>query len=286
MQLGQFSASVSVDGIPLPEYAPEYSTAGTEATCWIPSENGKNFKVEWTNDQASPTCLISGHLWVDGIHCSGRLMKATDNPTFSTGSRDSVASSSSARRPLVFSKQALTDDDQYLNASISPNLGMIRLRIRQVRRDGQRPRVALAEDRTFDTQMLHERTKKAVGHSVQFGAEFASSKPNKSFSTRVVQELVTFVFRYRPMDLLQAEGIAPPPVKKELASSSEDVLDLTVYDDDEADEAEIQKLEARLGALKNKRKRVKREQSSDRVKKEIKTESSFDFKPGEVIDLT
>ncbi|KAJ7222901.1 hypothetical protein C8J57DRAFT_1536118 [Mycena rebaudengoi] len=62
MQLGHFSASVSVDGVQLSEYAPEYSADGQEATCWIPSESGKKFKIEWSNAAASASCHISGYL--------------------------------------------------------------------------------------------------------------------------------------------------------------------------------------------------------------------------------
>jgi hypothetical protein len=35
MQLGQFSAVITVDGLPLSEYAVEYSADGKEVTCWI-----------------------------------------------------------------------------------------------------------------------------------------------------------------------------------------------------------------------------------------------------------
>ncbi|KAJ7441966.1 hypothetical protein B0H11DRAFT_500032 [Mycena galericulata] len=282
MQLGQFSASVYVDGTALTEYAVEHSADATEATCWIPSENDKQFRVDWTDNQASASRSISGRLTVDGISCEGKLMKPQrGNPTFSTASRSSVAVSALTRRPLLFSKQALTDDDEYLNASISPHLGTIRLQIRHVRRDGRGPPRARHETK-YETPILHEKSKKAVGHSVQFGAEYQTGL-NRKANTYLVKNLVTFVFKYRPIELLQAQGIAPPPVINKRAVSPTDVLGLDVDDDDD-EEAEIKKLEARLGTLKNKRKQVKRE-PSDVVKKEIKSEVPI-FKPGEVIDLT
>jgi hypothetical protein len=41
MQLGQFSAVITVEGAPVSEYGVEYSADGLEATCWIASENDK-----------------------------------------------------------------------------------------------------------------------------------------------------------------------------------------------------------------------------------------------------
>lgn len=102
-------------------------------------------------------------------------------------------------------------------------------------------------------------------------------------------------------ELLRAQGIAPPVVRKERAVTPTDVVDLTMDLDEDTDESEIKKLEValtcgahfcylivtqmRLNALKNKnkRKQVKREPSD--VKKEIKSEEPI-FRPGEVIDLT
>ncbi|KAJ7759402.1 hypothetical protein DFH07DRAFT_741148 [Mycena maculata] len=279
MQLGQFSASVSVDGAELSEYAVEYSADGKEATCWIPSENDK---ASCSHNQASVFRQISGVLTVDGIHCEGKTMKIRrTNPTFSKAARDSVATSATKRRPLLFSKQALTDDDEYLNTAISPHLGTIRVKIRHVRRDTRGPTIQAAKN--YQTQILHERSKKAIGHSVKFGAEY-EARLNRKINTHLVQELVTFVFKYRPIELLRAQGIAPPAAREERAVSPTNVLDLTMDVDEDDDAAEIRKLQERLETLQNKNKRVKRE-PSNAVKKEVKREEPI-FKPGEVIDLT
>ncbi|KAJ7614139.1 hypothetical protein FB45DRAFT_262539 [Roridomyces roridus] len=282
MQLGQFSASVSVDGVNLSEYAPEYSADGTEATCWIPSQNDKCFRVDWANNKASKLRLISGSLTVDGIRCGGKHMAPRDSqhPTFSQASRDSVAISATTRRPLMFSKQALTDDDEYLNASISPHFGTIRLELRHVKKNPLSG-LSTANSKDYKTQILHEKSKKAVGHAVQFGAEF-QSKLNTHLKTTTVQKLVTFVFKYRPIELLQAEGFAPPPIRTERAPPM-DILDLTMDTDEDDAKVELRQLEARVGVLKKKLKRVKQEPS---VKKELKTESQPIFEPGDVIDLT
>ncbi|KAJ7111882.1 hypothetical protein C8R44DRAFT_254672 [Mycena epipterygia] len=283
MQLGQFSAVVTVDGVELSEFAVEYSADATEATCWIASEEDKQFRIEWKDDQASASREISGLVTVDGIDCGGkRMMIQGRSRHVSTAFRDSVPTSATTRRPLLFSKQALTDDDDYLNTAISPQLGTIQLLIRHVRDSRKRP--SSYRGPTFQPQILHERSKKAIGHSVQFGTEFNSTDRNQRRHPHIVKSLVTFVFKYRPIGLLRAEGIAPPEVRVPRTVSPADVLDLTMdVDEEDADDAEIKKLEARLSALKNKKTKVKLEPCD--VKKEIKSEEPI-FKPGEVIDLT
>ncbi|KAJ7157603.1 hypothetical protein C8R43DRAFT_997112 [Mycena crocata] len=289
MRVGQFSASVSVGGVELAEYAPEYSADGMEATCWIPSEEGKQFCVKWTNDDASKDREITGRTFVDGMTCGGTRMQIQyGQPQFSSALRDSVAVSPTTRRPLLFAKQVLTDDDAYLNNTVSLEQGTIKIALLQVRDLPRRGRHT-ATYAIPTPRVLHEQSKKAMGHSVQLGVEYDSA--NRHWLRppgTVVKQLVTFVFKYRPIGLLRAQGIAPPEVREERAVSPMDVLDLTMVDDesdeDVDDVAEIKKLRARLSALENKnKKRVKADPSE--VKREIKNEERI-FQPGEVIDLT
>ncbi|KAF8193209.1 hypothetical protein K438DRAFT_2017799 [Mycena galopus ATCC 62051] len=270
MQLGQFSASVFVAGVKLSEYSVQYSPDGKEVTCWVPSEDGKQFRVEWTNTRSSASRIISGLLSVDGISCGGKRMRH-QHSGISKAARDSVASSATTRRQLMFGKQTLTDNDDYLNAPVSPHLGTISLDLRRVKDLGT-SEICRNKD-TYTTNMLHERSKKAVGHSVQFGGDMRSYRNTKRGSV-IVEELVNFVFKYRPIELLQAQGIAPPAQRQERAVLPSDLLDLTVDAEDD-EEAEIEELEARLGALKNKRRKVKRESSDVAVKKEVKSEERF-----------
>ncbi|KAJ7472668.1 hypothetical protein FB451DRAFT_1469566 [Mycena latifolia] len=274
MQLGQFAASVSVEGVELTEFAVEYSADGIGAIGWIPSESGKQFHVKFKNMKAISNYRVSGTVFVDGIDCGRKSMVAKCDPRISTGGRDSVATSPDTRRPLIFSKQALTDDDAYLNAAISPDLGTIKVVLTHVKPvDSKRTWGEVLVGRRFETPVLHERSKKAMGHSVQFGPEFYSglNRQNESYP---IKDLVTFIFKYRPIELLRAEGIAPPAPREEMTVKMD-------VDADEAHEAEIKKLEARLVELKNKKKQVKQEPSEVKIKTEEPT-----FKPAEVIDLT
>ncbi|KAJ7787733.1 hypothetical protein B0H14DRAFT_2952124 [Mycena olivaceomarginata] len=100
--------------------------------------------------------------------------------------------------------------------------------------------------------------------------------------------LATLTFRYRPLELLRAEGIVPP---EERAAPPTDVLDLTMdIDSEDPDKAQIRKLQLQLDALKKKGKQaVKREHSDVKMKMKLKTEVKTEeliFAPSEVIDLT
>ncbi|KAJ7767225.1 hypothetical protein B0H16DRAFT_1521342 [Mycena metata] len=285
MHLGPYHATVHVDGAPLPEYAIEISNDGLEATCWIPSQNNKNFSIKLKNTNHSHHKTISGRVAVDGIKCGGLHLASRDGSRTSRAQRDSVSTSSSTRRPLTFSQPALTDDDAYLNASISPDLGTIKVDFCLVQPSRRK------KDRKWyvrhEPQILHERSKKGMGHSIQFGPEYHRLNASKMIASHTVKSVARFSFKYRPIELLRAEGIAPPAPREERAATPPDVVDLSM-DVDEDEEAEIKKLEMRLETLKKKQKGqpkpVKREASFE-VKKEIKREGPL-FLPGEVIDLT
>ncbi|KAJ7222919.1 hypothetical protein C8J57DRAFT_1391813 [Mycena rebaudengoi] len=294
MKLGQFSASVTVGGVELSEYAPEYSADGPmEATCWIASESDKQFSVKWKDEQASKPCLIAGYLTVDGIAWQAHETlpvkgRARNGNRVSVDHRDM---SETTRRALVFAKQALTDDDAYLNTSISPHLGSIGLELWETERVLTGKRQYTWAGPALEPQILHERSKKAIGHSIQFAAEFnkhnTSNNTSRNYKTKRVRLLATFIFKYRPIDLLRAEGIAPSEARvgDKRPASPPEILDLTLVNENNVNESNSFKYFplnlSRFPGLKKNAKHLKREPSD--VKKEIKGSL---FKAGEVIDLT
>ncbi|KAK7006230.1 hypothetical protein R3P38DRAFT_3037434 [Favolaschia claudopus] len=280
MQLGQFSAFISVDGVPLPEFSIEYSPDGLEGTCWIASEDDKEFRVEFKDKNSLVSYPISVKTRVDGTSCGSKLLKTRRGTNISTGKRDSVASSATTRRQLKFGRQLLTDDDSYLQTAIPAELGSISVIFRHVKSCDRLTQVGTRGD--LEPTVLHERSKKGMGHSVQFGPEFHRVNKAQSHS-KTIKTLATLIFRYRPIDLLRARGIAPSNAGR--SNVADDDFLKSDDDVDEDEDIEIKRLEARLASLKNKKqtKHVKQERST--VKKEIKSEK-IDFIPGEVIDLT
>jgi hypothetical protein len=59
------------------------------------------------------------------------------------------------------------DDDNLLNAAISPELGSIKVQMRKVISVPSRRQQPVWLGDSFESKVLHERSKKAMGHSVQ-----------------------------------------------------------------------------------------------------------------------
>ncbi|KAJ7025777.1 hypothetical protein C8F04DRAFT_1127548 [Mycena alexandri] len=284
--LGRFSCWVEVDGARLKEYSLEYSADGTEATCWIPSEVDKEFSVHWTDSNSTPSRTIYGYVKVDGMDCGGYplLLVRAGGRWLGTGHRDSVSVSPTTRRSLLFGRQQFTDDDRFLDTSISPDLGTICPELDDVfvYRTPPMPRQYAALP--SNAQKLHERSKKATGHSVQFGTEFRRYVPlgARIDITNTVAEslkrLAKFTFKYRPIDLLKANGIAPPDPPRPVPRPA--AIEVIPDEDEEVIASKIKALQDQLAAI-----RKKTQRPVTKVKKEIKVEKSI-FLPGEVIDLT
>ncbi|RDB20256.1 hypothetical protein Hypma_012581 [Hypsizygus marmoreus] len=271
MQLGSFKAWITVDNIELPEHSVQISADGKQVTCWIASEAGKNFTVCWTDSFLSAR-----------KHPAGRNIQPTCK-------RSSFKTSSTTERPLLFSNLELTDDDAYLHNTGSSELGDIKLIINEVKflaRNRRAPRYKPLPE----PDKIHEKTKKAMGHRVKLGIEVGCA-PSYNVESSPIRMIGSFVFKYRPLAQLQANGIIPLEKKRKRAMDPVAVLDLSI-DNDDNDTAEadrIKKLEKELASLKQ-----RQSQRSKKVKVEVKPEvkaepsslSSGRRQLGDIIDLT
>ncbi|THU76202.1 hypothetical protein K435DRAFT_974512 [Dendrothele bispora CBS 962.96] len=289
LTLGDFSAWITVDGVPLQEY--DIRMKDSEIACWIPSEAGKEFKVKL---RAERNICVPSYVYLDGKYAGGRIFRA--GRVVSEADVSGTYTSPTSQKPFMFSRLDLTDDDAYLDTNHA-QIGEIKV----VFHEG----VVVAENLGFapssfkEPGKVHERSKKAIGHQVGLGTE--KQVPHETISRcRCLRTLATMIFRYRPIDVLRANGLAPPAPKppaepqvgEKRPAPPQDVLDLTLSDDetDGDNEEEVAALEARLAAIRNKRRKVKSEPGvktepgSAPIKKEKKrgqvTQSS------DVIDLT
>jgi len=185
----------------------------------------------------------------------------------------------------MFSRLELTDDDTYLNTPISPELGDIRLKITEVRLM-ERSRNAKTR-RLAETDKIHERAKKGSGHRVKFGDEIARREVMYRKYIKI-RTLGTFIFKYRPLAVLQANGIAPKEHTRNTAVVLDEVLDLTLDDDSTGDRKPdtvdtIRRLEEELRILKGSEGAA---QTTKKVKTEVKTKPRNLLQSGEIIDLT
>ncbi|KAJ6507191.1 hypothetical protein C8R47DRAFT_1100561 [Mycena vitilis] len=198
-------------------------------------------------------------------------------------------------KPFVFSSLKLTDDDAFIGGPSLASLGVMTLQIYTVevtQRDVTPPAYSLSEIK------IHERSKKGVTQQVTVAEpEFYTKAKRHVKSARTGPNLVTFFFKYRPIDVLRANGIAPqlPQLKRK---ASAELLRARTPDNDIADAEEERVLRERLRALEAKRvkkenkPRVKCETDSLMVdlgpenKQKVKMEDKEPVIKEEVIDLT
>ncbi|KAF7315888.1 hypothetical protein MIND_00105400 [Mycena indigotica] len=294
----QFRVWIKIDGVDAEEYGVEVDEAKRVVSCWIGSEVGKTFSVEW--DTLSANLPLKGTVLMDGTLCAGKL----NGPgLLSRHHTFAGVSSGNFVQPFVFGALTLSDDDALLDAT--PNLaelGVIALKITPVAMTARKStphndKSAIA----LPSLNIHEQSKKAVTQQVQLGApQPVTRRPKTGRSSRAERtgpSLVKFRFQYRPIEILRANGIAPL-LKRRLSPSPSQSAEPRPDGGDEADE--VERLEEQLLAAKarraakqvDKKPRVKRElgvvdltgpDPLDRppAKKKVKREGS-----SEVIDLT
>ncbi|KAJ7162080.1 hypothetical protein C8R46DRAFT_343171 [Mycena filopes] len=302
LQWKEFSAWITIEGQEVPEYDVQISEDEKTVTCWIPSEVGKKFSVWFKTTSFSQE--IGAALTMDGSSCGGRFMNQQN--WRKTIEHNGITDDGTTLRPFIFSPLALTDDDSFLGSSSHPELGVIQLSVvpiafEQLHDQAPGKIFSLAELK------LHERSKKAVTQQISLARpEPLATRVALTKARRTGPDIVKFFFKYRPLDVLRANGIAPqlkrktptPPTPRAATPEDEEVL---------ADVREAQMLRERLKALeaklqkRDKKPRVKDEfgnvvdltrdgdgDGGSRRNKRVKVEESRlrPFMQGEVIDLT
>jgi len=196
---GTINACIKVNGTELNEYDVQIDEKEKRVSCWIPSETDKNFSVCWNNTDSSMD--TSGLVDLDGVGVGGRI---TYKGTSIRREFANVYTSPTTGRYFSFAPITITDDDVYLRTS-APNFGEIKLVIWRIEIKQACP--FRGSDMGESRGKVHERSKKLGGHCVQFGS-VQEIKPRNFYKTTKLEALASFVFRYRPLDILQANGIA------------------------------------------------------------------------------
>ncbi|SJL15757.1 uncharacterized protein ARMOST_19262 [Armillaria ostoyae] len=279
VKLNSVSAWISVDDVPLPEFGEEVSQADRKVTCWIPSEAGKTFYINWKHEDLYRNDCTTGWAYVDGKFVSGRILDPGNDTARVTG----VNTSDVTVRPIMFTSLELTDDEELIHSSTLSELGEISIEIWRVERLA---RSSFQSPGFDEVGKIHERSKKAIAHCVKTGDDITLPKPVIFDKVKKLSHLVTFIFKYRPLGMLQANDIAPAPeptlATRKRAASPDDVIDISDDSDQEDNSSRIAKLEEEL--LQLKKRDTKRAKPGKRVKREVKLEPNITS--GEVIDLT
>ncbi|KAJ7933794.1 hypothetical protein B0H13DRAFT_1951984 [Mycena leptocephala] len=256
LQSQDFSAWITIEGVEAAEYNIEVSENQQELSCWIPSEVGKKFTVNWTNVSAP----------VDGHKCGFEAIASETRPI--TAFMDGIAETDTKTRPFVFAPLELTDDDSYLESASHPHLGLIKLEIWRVDVGGGMAPSVIAPP---SAHKVHERSKKGMNQQIQFGAAVEHAQVQSAQIRRVgLGPLVTFSFKYRSLDLLKANGIAPPTQRPEKRKASGTPEPESTDKEANTDAEAAAKLRERLDTLTAKRakknpKTVKTELTTERI---------------------
>lgn len=196
LQVNGVQAWITVENkVQVQEYVPEIDETTGVATCWIGAEPGQTFAIRWReSDLLDPAKRIyhrdiSGFVTMDGYELGGRVLQARSHAS-AIFSR--IATSPTSCLPLTFSSLPRS-------AGIGADwktLGTISLDIHVVE--------------VGEANRLHE------GFSSYYrrdeGPPLSSATPFSSTEVSSIRKIATFIFKYRPLDVLQYHGIAPPPL--------------------------------------------------------------------------
>ncbi|KAI5885853.1 uncharacterized protein SCHCODRAFT_02556108 [Schizophyllum commune H4-8] len=233
--------------------------------------------------------------------------RTSDEATF-----DRVYESETGYRDLKFGELALTDDDAYLQKD-QLSVGEITVTVWQCKLAGYEDFIPV--EAVAGPSKVHERANKALAHSVTFGE--VNNDAVLAFTANIVdisaEPLAAFTFRYRSLDTLRANGIAPTPesqptqtesqsrsptpgpsgsgsgsgsrgekrsASRTLSRGPEDVKP------DIVDLEELEDVEARVRKAEEALRRARFEVQQRKGNKRIKLEDVPAFVSGETIDLT
>ncbi|KAK7031206.1 hypothetical protein VNI00_013622 [Paramarasmius palmivorus] len=217
ISLNNHTAWVTVDGVEAQEYDVQVDKEKKTVTCWIASEAGKTYEVSCKGTNIITATDIS--LVIDGRKCGGKYIKPKSSRSSTTRKFRGLRTSPTTIHPSRFSPVETTDDYDATSLD-NPELGNISLVVRWTRLIGKTTYEAsastLPEERKY-----HETAKKGFNHQTSF----SHSEQTKFLAEQMITQpygepLVTFLFKYRPLGILQANGIAPRPAPQHPSSTS------------------------------------------------------------------
>ncbi|KDQ14886.1 hypothetical protein BOTBODRAFT_174402 [Botryobasidium botryosum FD-172 SS1] len=228
-----FSAWITSEGSELAVYQTTVEgNNGRTISCWIPSSEGKKFKVHWKDHKGGIATL--GEIFFDGSSKGEAGTIIHGRKQGETVIQAGLSTSERSIKPFIFARLHVTDDD--FAAPIVPSeIGSIKLTIKRVivQQTSMPPRFKQPKQRL---KTVHEKSKKAGLHIVSYGEKMrlktnARMYTNTPYDPSDTEPWVTFIFKYRPLDWLQAEGIAPPTARD---GPSRKGVRATQYDDEAA----------------------------------------------------
>ncbi|KAI0064469.1 hypothetical protein BV25DRAFT_1822819 [Artomyces pyxidatus] len=198
-----FEAWITSEGRYLPLYEPVVDKERHRVTCWLASEAGQRFVIHW-KDHGSKVDSAA-YITLDGLKVPGRFLFG-EGETYRSG----IRAGKDTERPFVFAKVQDEGASTSTDPDVDPKqLGMIALRIRRIKRTGGHPVNPIMQD-----PAMAKGKSKALDVRVGFGPESKAQRRTKStwsiesYDKESPGSYVTFVFRYRPREFLEDQGLA------------------------------------------------------------------------------
>lgn len=279
MRVGEYSANIFVDDKELEEYEVTVDATGTQATCWVASEVGKKFAVQWKWHAQTRLIDSKGTVMLDGTPCRGKIIRRGYLGQNDTAHKSSIWHGT-MERDFVFSNLQLSDDEALLGLPVSKHLGEISVKIRHGAAGRRQLDMEEMPNLLSHTEKKHERmVKKLSSHCVGFGQQRIVQRRVVCHFTPNNSPPIIFTFKYRPIAILQANGIVPrhEDISQKDATPEHDTAVL----------GRIQLLENELKRLRDQVLDGKIEGPNiKRIKKEHDVSEKRPIISGEVIDLT
>ncbi|KZV85292.1 hypothetical protein EXIGLDRAFT_775718 [Exidia glandulosa HHB12029] len=293
-----FETWVECDGKALPVYGVEIN--GTKATCWIASQAGKNFSVQFKMCDRSKRGTFSGYVYVDGTFVIGKVLGTVPPYNHSKCVVDEFRPTPTTKQSLCFSSLKTNDDDAIDDNELLSRIGAIRVEIFRVEVTGYEKRRPKEIPSHMGAQQLtvHEAAKKLGGHRVMLGAPEVTSAGNILRTEKIGSAIVEFEFKYRPQDVLEAQDIIPVTRAQVVApqAAAEDPARKRPLEPNDTTNTNTERRDKKaktepvdVDALVAARARIRELEAQLDVKSGVKTEEirvSGAFGPGQVIDLT
>ncbi|KAH9946919.1 hypothetical protein B0H21DRAFT_741625 [Amylocystis lapponica] len=216
MKLDGFTANVLCGGKILDEHSANEETA--TANCFVASEAGKEIHISLGNVSATSNVLVKAY--IDGQYIMRKVVKAGKSSTVMEFRIDA-----DTKQALVFANIEVTDDDSLVGPD-AHGVGLIKLRVFRVLSRRRISHSPTYHSRTFrELGLIHEQTKKAGTHCVARGERVTRSMSRpRHMSTREDMPFANFLSQYRPLEMLQAQGIVPLPVRTNNKKTADKIL--------------------------------------------------------------
>ncbi|KAI0786154.1 hypothetical protein C8Q75DRAFT_282666 [Abortiporus biennis] len=198
-------AWILVDGKELYEFGSEIENDKV-VSCYVASDEGKQFQFKFENTLNNRNYTFE--YTVDGEYLGGRLSCTSKDLTEMLVTGMSI--NETTEKPFIFTKLNTSDDDALIlnNKEKLDKIGSIEVKVFEYK--NKKPDLSEWNHSAEKLKIIlvHERSKKIGSHQISLGD--SRTKPKREFRTVDYVDpqnpLVTFVFRYRPRDILQAQG--------------------------------------------------------------------------------